>query len=354
MGHNRRRLSWFVGLLAMTLIAAACGSSGAADMEEMAETRSGGRQIIRFAFAPDPVWDYMKDTGVLAEWEKEHHLRIVTSESWDEFSYFANGHGDVVSMATHELPLLEQETGLKVVAFGAYNHDRTSLMRRAEDNYNTIADLPEDATPCVGSEVSTTILWSVIADQLHDIDYRVGEGKFDLEVYDYFEMPQMLLDGDCTVAATIPEAAVAPLRNGEMEVMYDGRPPWQVYADDVCKCDHSGMMSNLFVAREEWFDAHIEHAAAFLELWERGIELWNENKKEIIGLYPQHFAVETEEDTEWMVDYMSGENDFFVDTVYMDEAWVERETQLYDYMRESGWMAADTEIPRFEALPPPS
>ena len=353
MGHNRRRLSLVAALAGLAIIAAACGSQGAASEETNARP-DGRRDIVRFAFAPDPVWDYMQDTGILAEWEEEHGLRIVTSQSWSEFDYFANGYGDIVSMATHELPLLEQESGVKVVAFGAYNHDRTSLIRRAEDNYNTLADLPADATPCVGSAVSTTILWSVIADQLHGIDFRVGSGDFALTVYDYFEMPEFIANGDCTVGATIPEAAVAKVRTGEFEIMYDGRPPWQVYADEVCQCDHRGMMSNLFVAREEWFNDHPDQAAAFLELWERGIELWNENKVEIIGLYPQHFAVDTEEDIDWVVDYMSGDDDFFVDTVYMDEAWIERETQLYDYMRDSGWIEDGVENPRFEALPPPS
>jgi ABC-type nitrate/sulfonate/bicarbonate transport system substrate-binding protein len=337
------------------LVAAACSSGDAPETEEAAERRSaGGRLIIRFAFAPDPVWDYMKDTGVLHEWQEEHNLRIVTSESWSEFDYFANGHGDIVSMATHELPLLEEESGIKVVAFGRYNHDRTSLMRRAEDDYNTIADIPADANVCVGSAVSTTILWSVIANQLHDIDFRVGEGDYELSVHDYFEMPDLLENGECTVAATIPEAAVPELRTGDFEIMYDGRPPWQVYADEVCRCEHRGMMSNLFVAREEWFEQHPDQAAAFLELWERGIELWNENRDEIIRLYPAHFAVETEEDTEWVIDYMSGDDDFFVDSVYLDEPWVEEETGLYDYMRRSGWMAQETPIPRFEVLPPPS
>ena len=356
MAHNRRRLSCVLGLLALTLIAAGCNLTGAASEEELdATTASGGREIIRFAFAPDPLWDYMKDTGILWEWESEHNLRIVTSESWDEYSYYAEGHGDIVSMATHELPLLEQETGTKVVAFGAYNHDRTSLMRRAGEPYNTIADVPEDATPCVASSVSTTILWSVIADQLHDIDYRVGAGKFpNIRVEDYFEMPAMLTNNDCTVAQTIPEAAVKQLRQGEFEIMYDGRPPWRVYQEDICKCDHKGMMSNLFVATEEWFNANPEEAAAFLELWERGIELWNENKEEIVGLYPQHFAAETEEDVKWVVNFMEGRDDWLVDTVYIDDAWIEQETQLYDYMRESGWMTPETENPRFEALPPPS
>jgi ABC-type nitrate/sulfonate/bicarbonate transport system substrate-binding protein len=202
--------------------------------------------------------------------------------------------------------------------------------------------------------VSTTILWSVIADQLHNIDYRVGDGKFDIVVEDYFALPDMLMNDECTVVATIPEAAATMLRTGDVEVMYDDRPPWQVYRDEVCQCEHKGMMSNLFVATEEWYDAHPDQAAAFLELWQRGIDLWHQNKEEIVGLYPQHFAVETEEDIEWMVDYMEGPYDWFVDTVYMDEEWIDRETELYGYMRQAGWMTADTEIPRFEALAPPS
>lgn len=352
MGHNRRRMSWVLGLVAMTLIAAACSSTGAASVEETRNTSSsGGRDIVRFAFAPDPVWDYMRDTGVLGEWEEEHHLRIVTSESWDEFTYFSGGHGDIVSMATHELPVLEQQTGIKVVAFGKYNHDRISLMRRAADNFETLADLPDGSTPCVGSEVSTTIVWSVIADQFHDIDYRVGQGKFDVVVEDYFELPELLMNGDCTVAATLPEAAATLLRTGDVEIMYDGRAPWQIY-QDLCECDHKGIMSNLFVATEEWYDAHPEQAAAFLELWERGVELWHENKEEIVGLYPQHFAVETEEDINWMVDFMEGPSDWFVETVYLDEAWIEEEKKLYDYMVDAGWMTQDTSIPRFETVAP--
>jgi hypothetical protein len=40
--------------------------------------------------------------------------------------------------------------------------------------------------------------------------------------------------------------------------------------------------------------------------------------------------------------------------VYMDEAWIEEEKNLYEYMVESGWMEDGTEIPRFEAVNPPT
>ncbi len=97
-------------LLVLGFAFAACGGG------ETTESQAGA-EIIRFAFAPDPVWDYLKDTGETAKWEEANNLRIVTSETWDEFTFFAGGHGEIVSMGTHELPVLEQETGMKVVAF---------------------------------------------------------------------------------------------------------------------------------------------------------------------------------------------------------------------------------------------
>ena len=113
-------------------------------------------------------------------------------------------------------------------------------------------------------------------------------------------------------------------------------------------------MTNLFVAREEWYDEHPDRAAAFLEPWEEGVQLWHENQEEIINLYPQHFSVEAEEDIDWMVDFMAGDQDWWVDSVFMEEVWIEEETKFYDLMVETGWMTQDTEIPRFEAIAPPA
>jgi len=355
--HDRSILQRFAALLAMVVLAAACGAGtadGGSAATGAASGRSGtSREIIRFAFAPDPVWDYMRDTGVLAEWEETHNLRIHTSESWDEFTYFAAGHGDIVSLGTYELPLLESETGVEVVAFGQYNHLRAQFMRRAGDPYETLPDVPENGTVCVlgASEITAD---SVIADQLYGIDFQVGEGQYEhVVVQDLFVMPELVVRGECTVAAASADAAVSLLRTGDLEMMNGGRATWQLY-QDVCDCDHKGVMSNLFVATQEWYDAHPDQAAAFLELWERGLQLWHDNKEEIVGLYPQHFSVETEEDIQWMVEYVSGPSDWFADTVYMDDAWIDEETKIYDYMIEAGWMEPGIETPRFEAVAPPS
>jgi hypothetical protein len=44
--------------------------------------------------------------------------------------------------------------------------------------------------------------------------------------------------------------------------------------------------------------------------------------------------------------------DFFAPTVYLDDEWVENETQVYELMKATGWMDPNAEIPRFEVVAP--
>ena len=365
---------WVILLALLAMIVAACGDGGeaaddttdgtaAAGDEGGEEGEEGGegdgeRSVIRFAFAPDPVWDYLNDTGEIVAWEEEHNTRIVTSSTWDEFTYFAGGHGDIVSIGTQELPVLEKETGIKAVTFGKYNFQRSPMMTRADTGYQTLEDVPPGSPICVSSPVSNTQYWSVAMNELHGIDYRVGGGDYELIVNDHFVNPQNLLNGDCEAAVIIPEAAAPYLRTGELVLMYDGVMPFQQYTQfSGFESDEPHVMSNLFSATEEYYDSHPEEIKAFLALWERGIQLWEENKAEIIETYPQHFSVEEPEDVEFIIDFMSGENDWFVDTVYLTEEWIEAERKIYDFMTElnpenQNYLEEGFPQPRFEVVEP--
>ena len=92
-----------------------------------------------------------------------NNIRIVTSTTWDEFTFFAGGHGDIVSMGTLEVPVLEQETELKTVTFGKYNALRDSFMTTPDSGFETIEDIPTGSTLCVASPVSATGFWAVAA-----------------------------------------------------------------------------------------------------------------------------------------------------------------------------------------------
>jgi ABC-type nitrate/sulfonate/bicarbonate transport system substrate-binding protein len=335
MVRPRSKWRWAVLIALMGLVVTACGGDGEGEGGGDTTTPEDARTVIRFAFAPDPVWDYMNDNGMIVEWEDEFNTRVVTSSTWDEFTFFAGGHGDIVSIGTQEVPVLEQETEIKTVTFGKYNFQRSPMMTRADTGYQDLTDVPPGSPICVSSPVSNTQFWSVAMNELHDIDYFVGGGDYELIVNDHFVNPQNLLNGDCEAAVIIPEAAAPYLRTGELVLMYDGLMPFQLYNEfSGFESEEGHVMSNLFSSTEEFYDANPEAAQAFLVLWERGIEAWSdpEIQAEIIATYPQHFAVEEEEDIAYIQEFMAGENDWFVDTVYFTEEWVEAERAIWDFM----------------------
>lgn len=356
----RRFGTLVVGALVVGALAiAGCGSATPAQSTASSNGQAGKASIIRFCFAPDPVWDYLTDTGTLAQWEIDNNIKIVTSSTWDEFTYFAGGHGDIVSMGTPEIPMLEAETGIKTVTFGKYNYSRVAFMRRAGDPYVTLEDVPKGSKIAVSSPISNTGTWGVVAQQLYGLDYRVGGGDFNLVVNDHFVNPVNLLRGDVKVAAIIPEAAVSHLRDGSIELMYQGEAPAITYGRVLGLPEgEKALMGNLFIATAEWYDSHQREAKAFLELWQKGIDLWQANKAEIIQAYPQHFAIESQADIDWLIKFMEKpENDWFVDSVYMDQAWIDAELRLYDFMTKlpsdnPNHLDPGYAVPRFEALSP--
>jgi ABC-type nitrate/sulfonate/bicarbonate transport system substrate-binding protein len=345
-----------VAAMALTSVAA-CGSKSD-DSAGGGGGEGGEPQVIKFAFAPDPVWDLLKDSGTTAKWEKENNVRIETSSTWDEFTYFAGGHGDIVSMATQETPVLEAETGIKTVTFGKYNYQRVPLLRRAGDPYETLEDVPKGSKICVSGPTSNTAFWTVLANEMHGLDYRVGGGDFKLVVNDHFVNPTNLLRGDCEAAAVIPEAAIPQLRKREIEVMYDGKLPFQLYKEFAPDSDGKLHVSgNNFVATEKWYDANKDLAAKFVNLWQTGVDMWKEQKAETIRKYPQHFSVESDDDVNYMIDFVSGDNDWFVDKIALEQDWIGGETQIWDMQKDlnpdnANYLAPDAPTPRFEAIAP--
>ena len=147
-----------------------------------------------------------------------------------------------------------------------------------------------------------------------------------------------------------PRGGLPGLAHGRDRALYEPTPsPWEIYADQYAD-GHKGLNGNNFVARKDWFDSH-PNEVAFLALWERGIQEWAEHKDGTIRTYPQHFAVEDEADVDFAVEFME-QHDFFTDTVYLDQEWVDNETAVYDLMKETGWMNSGRGGPEFQVVEP--
>lgn len=356
-----KRMTLLLTVLAM--IVAACGTAtdatdttaGAApEAGDEAATADGGEpdtgpaDVIRFTFAPDPVWDYLNDSGIKEEMEAESGVRIIAQTTWDEFGIYAGGFADIVSVGDFEVPTLDKQTDQKSVIFGKYNIDRSIIAVPSSDTESqTLEDLTGKKI-AVWDSVSSTLIWGVLAKQLHDLDFRTGGGDFELVQVDITNTGPTAASGDTDAAIVLPDFAVNELLSGDLRVLYDGRTSAELYGEEVVNSpDHEGPMINVFLARQDWYDDHLDEVNFFLEVWQRGIDEWQANKADIIASYPQHFAVETDEQVQFMQDYLN-EHDWFVSTVFLDDAWVEAETPLFEIMRENGFMEEDEVDPIFD------
>ncbi len=348
----RRRLLIEVWL-ALALVITACASDDGDTAASGDDPASGPRNVIRFTFAPDPVWDYINDNGIREEMEQESGMRIVSQVTWDEFGLYGSGLTDIGSVGDFEVAVLDEQTGQQSVIFGKYNIQRSVIVVPSSDTTSqTLADLVGKRI-AVFDTVSSTMIWGVLAAQLHDLDFRTGSGDFELIQVDITNTGPLAAEGnDVEAAVVLPDFAVNELSNGSLRVLYDGRTDSEVYAQDIVgNPAHEGPMSNVFIARKEWYDEHPDEVKFFLSLWERGIKEWQANRAEIIASYPQHFAVEGDEQVAFMQDWLD-KHDWFVDTVYLTDQWVNDEKPLFDIMRDTGWMGSDEEAPIFDVVTP--
>ncbi len=339
----KRRWPLALGLVVVLIFAACGGDAGDDD-----EPASGPRNIIRFTFAPDPVWDYINDTGIKEEMEQESGIRILAQVTWDEFGIYAGGFADIVSVGDFEVPTLDKETEQESVIFGKYNIDRSVIAVPASDTTSqTLEDL-EGGTIAVWDSVSSTLIWGVLAKQLHDLDFRTGGGDFELVQVDITNTGPTAAAEDVDGAIVLPDFSVNELLTDQIRVLYDGRTSAELYAQEVVgDPNYEGPMINVFLARKDWYDEHQEEVKFFLEVWERGIQEWQANKADIIASYPQHFAVETDEQIQFMQDWLSV-HDWFVKTVYLDDTWINASLPLFDTMRDNGFMGQDESDPIFD------
>jgi ABC-type nitrate/sulfonate/bicarbonate transport system substrate-binding protein len=306
-----------------------------------ASSRTAQDGVIRFTFAPDPIWDYMNETGIVDEWQRETGYSIETSATWDEFGLFAGGHADIISTASFEVPGLEEQTQRETVIIGRYNAERSRILVRADDPAQTMTDL-RGRRLGVFTTVSGTLVWSALLKQMHGIDLA---NDYEVVVADIQNLSNLLARGEIDACICYPDLSARELRVGSVRPLYDGKSSADLFAG-LDAPGHDGPMGNVFVARKEWVDGHPGEVSAFLDLWERGLREWQAHRDDMIERYPQHFAVETPEDIAFMKDYVA-QHDWVVEDVRFDQAWADAESSVFDLMRETGVIGDDIADPQF-------
>jgi len=346
---SRSRLFIIVSLaLALTFIFTACAQQAPA-------TRPPA-QVVRFVFAPDPVVKYMTDTGIVTEYEEKYNMRLQMISTWDEAAFFGGGHADIASTGDYEVPALMKESNEEFVVFGIYNLGRVPIWVRADSPYQSIKDLRGKKIGVPGP-LSSTMIWGVMLKKTEGVDFRVGTEEFDLIVNEHMTLGEMMRNGEIEAGVIIPEAVLPEIRDGTYRLLYGAGGTYEYYRDNFDpEKKHKGVPGNIFLARKSWFDANPEAVQFFLAMWEAGIKAWKEHREDIIRLYPEDWGIDPnsetfEQDVAVMTKYLT-DHDWFVDTVYLDETWIEKEMPLFDLMRETGFMPQDMPNPIFMAVKP--
>ena len=353
-GRNRAgQWRWVAALAMVALAATACASGGGSGQTPGEAADANG--AVNMVMAPDPVWKWLEDQGIKQEMEEAAGIQILTSSSWDEFGVYAGGHADVISAATYEVPDLEKATGEPATVFGAYNIDRSILAVGANNPAKTICDLKGQRIATF-TAVSITLIWGMYAKQMCGLDLRPDGGDFELVVTDIQNLASLVARGDADACLCLPDFAIPELSGNQISPLYDAKSAAQMWAENYAtnKDDVTHPQTNVFVARKAWVEKNPDEAAFLIKLWDRGIQEWQAHRDEIIAAYPEDFAVRTPEEMAFLQDWLNNRFDWFVPTTYLDDQWVEGEKEVFDLMRETGFMDKDIKDPSFTTLEPAS
>lgn len=315
---------------------AACGpSSGSSD-----DSGGGDKGTIRFVFAPDPAWNWIEDHGILQQMEDESGYHIQRFETEDEFAAFAGGHADIVSTGSYETPVLEKETGVQTVTIGKYNRAQDIVEVKHGSGYNSFGDLPKGCKVGVESFEGSSLVWQALAKDMNNRELAEGSDDLQMAVTDFEVSPDLVVKGDLCAGVTAMTTSIPYLMDKSVDVMYDGKTASQLYEEQY-QPGHIGMDSNNFVTTKSWYEDHPGEVAFFLQVWQRALDEWHAHRNEIIDGDPEDFGYQNDAEKQFVKDYYANTYDNFLDTVYLDQKWIDGEQGVTDILRSAGLVPQD-------------
>ena len=337
----------------MLLLLAACGGNTPSAVGTTAAGSEGqGTQPaqIRLALAPDPVWEWLVDSGAVTEWEAAHNIRIEASNPFDPFSAFVGGHADVVVINALEVPQFAEQSGLEPVIIGQFTADRSIVAVKRTSRAETLDDLVE-TTITVDSSLGRTLLWDLIAHSMHDLEFRVGSSDFDVMVVEPASVAGLLMSGDADACICLPDLGASYLADGLVRPLYGGRSAAEVYAEEVIGDPAARPIADALVADRQWLAQNRAAVEMLLELWQVGLENWATGKEQLITDYPHLFSVQTDKEIDWLRSHVR-EHDWVMPSVYLTEDNSTIQDDVFAWMQTAGLVPADAGAPQLDLSHP--
>ena len=358
-----RRVALATALVA-ALVAAGCAGDGGGGVSNVATATTvagvgsapepaatAEPTVIRLALAPDPVWQWLEDSGTRAAWEQAHNIRIEASNAFDQFAAFAGGHADVVVINVLDVPKFVEQPERDPVIIGKYTTDRSILAVRRTSRAENLEDLVERRI-AVESSLASTLLWGLIAETRYGLDFSQGSPDFDLVTVEPASVADLVMRGDVDACICTPDFSVPFLAGGRMRALYDGRSAAELYLADLLDGAELGTIADAFVADKAWYDANREAVDALLGLWEEGVAAWKQDRAQIVADYPHHFSVESDAEIAWLTDYVEA-HDWIVSSVYITDQEAETHKFAFYRLRDLGLVPEDAVAPEINIVDSP-
>ncbi len=301
---------------------------------------------IRLALAPDPVWQWLKDSGTVTQWEATHNIRIDASSPFDQFSAFAGGHADVVVINALEVPQFVEQADREPVVIGRFTTDRSFLGVRRTSRAESLDDLVE-ARITVDSALGSALLWGLIADAMHGLEFRVDSPDFDLVVVESASVADLVMRGDVDACICLPDFSVSDLADGRLRPLYGGKSAAEIYANEVIGEPASPPIADALIADKQWLAGHRHAADALLGLWEVGLRNWAAQKDALIADYPHLLSVQSHDEISWMTEYVKT-HDWVLPSVYLTPEDSETQTSIFTRMQSLGLIPDDAREPELD------
>ena len=349
MGKGAKPLCRLAALFAVISVLASCGGAGGGSSQPAGDTPPDNSQeaaVIRLAVRPNPLWNWLKSSGTLPEWERSWNISVVENTLSNHFGVFAGGHADVVIMNAMDVADIVLQSERDAVILGKLTYDRSFLGVHRHSQVTSLEDLL-GMKIAVNSSVESTRLWGVLARELYGMDLREGGRDFELEFVNSTVVADLVVRGQVDACICLPDASASFLLSGDLKPLYDGRSAADIYSDEVSDSASALPLDEVFVVDRNWFEANQRSVDFLLSLWEEALNEWKLNKARIITNYPTLFSIEGDEQISWMVGYID-QNDWIVPSVYVGRDDEATNSEIFSRMQEAELVAPNAVNPEFD------
>lgn len=344
------RLSHLLGATAISaaalLVATGCGSSSDAGRSATEAAGSASPVLTRIALAPDPVWEGMNNSGIIEAWEESGNVRVEASNPFDPFSAFVGGHADMVLVNALELPRVVEQSEREPVIVAKVATDRSFLAVNRTSSVNDFDDLIE-ARIAIDSSMTSTLLWGVISESLHGLDFRLDGADFDLVVVDATRVVDLVLRGDVDACICVPDFSAAALAERRLKPLYGGRSAAEIYAEDVVGDPARRPVADVLVVDAQWYSQNPGAVESLLGMWDEGLRAWHSDRERYLEEYPHLLSIQTDEEISWMTEYLRA-RDWVSASAYLTSDDQAAYSEIFARLQRLGLLTADAEEPEMK------